>query len=131
MGRPGDGMMPLCLAAGLLSASLATSGFTLAWTHSVEKTAWEEDWAIDGQRLVLREARVHGSGAGMEPPAGARLEAGVWHYRPAVPAVPRLRLAHSPHAPPWRLCVEGRCATLAEHLPGLDNAVVVELFACP
>ncbi|MBI4756714.1 MAG: DUF1850 domain-containing protein [Betaproteobacteria bacterium] len=124
-------MSGLCLAAGLLSASLATSSFTLAWTHSVEKTAWEEDWAVEGHRLVLREARVHGSGAGMEPPSGARLEAGVWHYRPAVPAQPRLRLAHSPHVPPHLLCVQGRCATLAQHLPGLDNTAVVELFPCP
>ena len=63
--------MSLCLAAGAASAVLALNGFTLAWTHSIEKIHWEEDWRVEGRALVITEARIRGFGAGMEPPAGA------------------------------------------------------------
>ena len=74
--------MPLCSAAGALLVAIDAEAFTLSWTHSVEKTLWREDWRVAGETLVLDEARVAGSGAGMEPPADARLEGGAWRYRP-------------------------------------------------
>ena len=76
-------MSALCLASGGLLSSLAATLFTLQWTHSVERIAWQEDWRIDGDALVLVEARIRGSGAGMDPPDGAVLRDGVWHYRVA------------------------------------------------
>jgi hypothetical protein len=78
--------MPLCLTAGTVSVVLVANAFTLAWTHSIEKIRWEEDWQVVGERLQVVAARIRGSGAGMEPPAGAVLQEGVWHYRPAMPA---------------------------------------------
>ena len=121
----------LCLAAGAVSALLATNAFTLAWTHSIEKTRWEEDWRVEGKALVITEARILGTGAGMEPPAGSVLKDGVWHYRPALPPQTALRLTHSPYAAGYELCVGGRCRPLADHLPGIDNNVVIELRECP
>ena len=121
----------LCLAAGAVSALLATNAFTLAWTHSIEKTRWEEDWRVEGKALVITEARILGTGAGMEPPAGSVLKDGVWHYRPALPPQTALRLTHSPYAAGYELCVGGRCRQLADHLPGIDNNVVIELRECP
>jgi hypothetical protein len=59
------------------------------WTHSIEKIRWEEDWRIEDGALHLVEARIRGSGAGMEPPAGAVLKNGVWHYRPNTRAAGR------------------------------------------
>ena len=120
----------LCLAAGAVSAVLAVEGFTLGWMHSIEKIRWEEDWRIEGKALVLEEARIRGSGAGMEPPAGSVLKNGVWHYRPAVPPQQVLRLTHSPYAAGYELCVTGRCRPLADHLPGIDNNAVIELREC-
>ncbi|MBK7768004.1 MAG: DUF1850 domain-containing protein [Sulfuritalea sp.] len=120
----------LCLAAGAASAVLAVNGFTLAWMHSIEKIRWEEDWRIEAGALVITEARIRGSGAGMEPPAGAVLKDGVWHYRPALPPQTVLRLAHSPHAASYELCVHGHCRPLADHLRGMDNYAVVHLSAC-
>ena len=38
--------MSLCLVSGSLLAALPLTAFTLAWTHSIEKTRWEEDWQI-------------------------------------------------------------------------------------
>ncbi len=121
----------LCLAAGAVSAALAIDGFTLAWMHSIEKVRWEEDWRVAGHALVITAARIRGSGAGMEPPPGAVLKDGVWHYRPVLPPQKVLRLTHSPYARGYELCVEGRCRRLADHLPGIDNNAVIELRECP
>jgi hypothetical protein len=120
----------LCLAAGAISAVLAVEGFTLAWMHSIEKIRWEEDWRIEGKALVLTEARIRGSGAGMEPPEGSVLRNGVWHYRPPLPPQTVLRLTHSPYTAGYTLCTPTVCRPLADHLPGIADNVVVELMAC-
>ncbi|MFX8809293.1 DUF1850 domain-containing protein, partial [Acinetobacter baumannii] len=81
---------------------------TLAWTHSVEKIAWEEDWRIlaDG-RLAIAAARIRGSGAGLEPPADAVLVDGAWTYRPELPPQAALRLTRSHFTADYRLCWQG------------------------
>lgn len=124
-------MSGLCLAAAGLVAALPLTGFTLSWTHSIERTRWEEDWRVAGAALELREARIRGSGAGMEPPAGARHEDGVWRYVPSHPTHARVRLTHSPHAAGYELCADGRCRPLADLLPGIGDNAVIELSACP
>ncbi|MBI4999135.1 MAG: DUF1850 domain-containing protein [Rhodocyclales bacterium] len=123
--------MPLCLAAGAVTAALAVESFTLAWTHSIEKLRWEEDWRIEAKTLVITEARIRGTGAGMEPPADAVLKEGIWHYRPAVKPLTNLRLSHSPYTVGYELCIEGECRPLAEHLPGAENLTTIVLEACP
>lgn len=104
--------------------------FTLAWTHSIEKTDWEEDYRVDGHVLAIVEARVHGSGAGMEPPAGAILRDGVWHYRPAGATHERLRLTVSRAAGDYRFCVDGRCEPLRRLAGVTGDFAVVEVAAC-
>ena len=123
-------MSSICLTAGVIAATLPLSAFTLAWTHSIEKIRWEEDWRVQGKALVITEARIRGSGAGMEPPVGSVLQNGVWHYRPDLPPQKVLRLTHSPYASGYELCVQGRCSPLADHLPGIDNNAVIELREC-
>jgi len=123
--------MSLCLAAGAVAATLAIESFTLAWTHSIEKLRWEEDWHVAGSTLVLAEARVRGSGAGMEPPPDGVFENGAWRYRPALPPQAVVRLTHSPYAGGYELCDAGRCVPLVDHLPGIDNTAVIELRSCP
>jgi hypothetical protein len=110
---------------------LAVNGFTLAWMHSIEKIRWEEDWRIENGTLIITEARIRGSGAGMEPPAGSTLKNGVWHYRPTLPPQKVLRLTHSPYTTGYELCSEDRCSPLADHLPEVDNNAVIELRECP
>lgn len=122
--------MPLCLTAGALAATLAVESFTLAWNHSIEKIRWEEDWRIEGNTLMLDEARIRGTGAGMEPPAGAVLKDGVWHYRPEVPPQRSVLLAHSPYTAPYQFCVRGNCRTAAELMPGLPETVVMTIAPC-
>jgi hypothetical protein len=63
----------LCLASSGVVKALQLAAFTLAWTHSVEKIEWQEDWLTTPHGLQLVQARVKGSGAGMEPPPEARL----------------------------------------------------------
>ena len=107
--------MSLCVLAGGKVAALAVSAFTLAWTHSIEKTAWEEDWLVTPAGLELVQARVKGSGAGLEPPEGAVLREGWWVYAPKVHPVPRLVLAASgATVSGWSICAEGACMTVGE-----------------
>ena len=123
-------MSMLCLAAGAIAATLPLSAFTLTWMHSIEKIRWEEDYRIVDSRLVLEEARIRGSGAGMEPPADARFENGVWHYHPRLPPLEQVRLVHSPYAAGYEICNAGRCTALATILIGLPEFALVEVSAC-
>lgn len=130
----GDGVISaLCLGAvlGTAEAALPVQEFTLAWTHSVEKIAWEEDWRIlpDG-RLAVVSARVRGSGAGMEPPDDAVLAGGAWTYRPKVPPQAALRLTRSHFTADYRLCWQGGCVALDRLLPIAGEGAVTVVWGC-
>lgn len=118
--------MSLCVFAGGKVAFIAVSAFTLGWTHSVEKTEWRENWRLTPAGLELVEARVRGSGAGMEPPEGAVLSEGWWVYKSELPAQPRIVLAASgATGGGWRLCAAGTCREI-----GATAGAPVEIFAC-
>jgi hypothetical protein len=113
---------------------VATERFTLAWTHSIEKVRWEEDYAVrlaaPGQAPVLMalSARVRGSAAGMEPPAEAVLRNGWYHYTPANTAPGRLTLSRSEFLPDYELCTASGCRSLSHWLP--SDGGVTQLSAC-
>ena len=119
-------MTALCILAGAKAATLAASAFTLVWTHSVEKTEWREDWQVMKSSLELTEARVKGSGAGIDPPEGAVLKDGWWVYTPKVAPLPRLVLAASGKTVSgWTLCANGDCMTL-----GAEAGETIVIEAC-
>jgi hypothetical protein len=118
------------IAAGVIRASLPAAEFTLAWEHSVEKTRWEERYAIDGERLRLKEARIQGFGAGMEPPSEARLIDGWWTWRPALAPLTELHLARSSYTRDYRLCWNARCATLSELVGSVGETEPVTVAPC-
>ncbi|QXC48001.1 DUF1850 domain-containing protein [Agrobacterium salinitolerans] len=100
----------VCIIAGGKAVALAASVFTLGWTHSVEKTQWQERWAATSQGLLLEEARVQGSGAGMEPGENAHREGGWSIWTPDLPPIPELVLAASGTTiSGWTLCDVGGC----------------------
>ena len=117
--------MSLCVAAGALTTALLANSVTLSWTHSVEKTAWEEDWVLGPQGLELVEARVQGSGAGMEPPSEARFIDGWWRWRPVLPALPEVVLRRSGATADWRLCARGECRPIGSYLPAGADPVIL------
>ena len=121
-------MTLLCLAAGAAVVKLAVPAFTLAWNHSVEHVRWEEDYRIVGARLELVEARIQGSGAGMEPPPGATLSGGWWHYVPAQRWHDELRLTRSPYTSDYELCTAGNCRSLAAVLPQREG--ITRVYSC-
>jgi len=91
----------------------AAGAFSLSWTHSVEKTQWQEGWDATPRGLVLREARVKGSGAGMEPGENARREGDWWVWTPAMVPLPELVLASSGATEfGWTLCDANGCREL-------------------
>jgi hypothetical protein len=103
----------LCIAAAGKVATLVVAAFTLSWNHSVEKTRWEEDWKVTPAGLELVEARVKGSGAGMEPPQNAVLKNGWWVYAPDIPPRRELALAASGAiGEGWSLCAKGQCRVI-------------------
>jgi hypothetical protein len=159
---------------GGASVFIPTERFTLAWTHSIEKQRWEEDYAVltlpargaqgsgagadsaaagassgaqaparggaadsGSLRLLPLAARIRGSGAGMEPPEGAQLRAGWYHYRPATPPLAELLLARSRFAADYDWCEDGavpRCRPLAALLPlppdAPDDGATTRLWPC-
>jgi hypothetical protein len=111
---PGGRGLSLCLASAGLVKTLALASFTLAWTHSIEKVEWQEDWRVTAAGLELVQARVKGSGAGMEPPPQARLVDGWFQWQVHRPPMPEVALGNSGAAGEWRLCSGGECRTLSE-----------------
>ena len=123
--------LALCaFVAGALVARLDADAFTLGWLHSVERIRWEEDWRVTGAGLELVEARVRGTGAGMEPPAGAALRDGAWRWRPARAPLPELVLVDAGVVPDYDLCVSGRCRPLHAWLPPVPPDEPVRLAPC-
>ncbi|MCQ8782270.1 DUF1850 domain-containing protein [Mangrovibrevibacter kandeliae] len=118
----------ICIATGGKLITLAATAFTLSWTHSVEKTRWEEHWSAGPEGLTVVEGRIEGSGAGMDPPPDAVLKDGAYVYHPHVPPLPELVLAASgATVGGWTLCVEGgRCLTLGD-----KAGAAVKLRWCP
>jgi hypothetical protein len=132
-------LIGLCLA---LQAAPDTRVFidtrraTLAWTHSIEKIRWEEDLQVEPgaaeASAVIRvvASRIRGSGAGMEPPEGAVLRDGWYHYVPTLPPRHEVALVRSPYVPDFELCPEaGRCHPMARWLAA-DGGVTL-MTACP
>lgn len=108
-------MSALCILAAGKTLTLAAAAFTLSWTHSVEQTEWREAWALTPEGLVLTEARVKGSGAGMDPGEGAREIDGWWVWQPKAPPVPELVLASSgATSTGWQLCHAQGCVELGQ-----------------
>ena len=114
-------------AAGTPPVFVPATQFTLAWTHSIEKQRWEEDYAVEPgkpPRLHLTAARIRGSGAGMEPPPDASLKDGWYVYHPAPwPATP-LRLTRSEFTADFDLCLHGHCRAMAQYLPS-DHGITL------
>ena len=125
----------LSLAAALQGTPevfVPVTHFTLAWTHSIEKVRWEEDYAVQkgptpGQPplLIALKARIKGSAAGMEPPDGAVLRNGWFEYTPQQTIVSELRLTRSEFTADYDWCADGRCqsmSTLIASDKGLTSA---------
>ena len=130
-------LLGICLAwasAASTPVFVPTTAFTLAWTHSVERVRWEEDYQVSGSattppQLHLQEARVRGSAAGMEPPADAVLERGWYRYRPATGALEVLRLTRSAYTADYELCTETvPCLPMGHWLP--SNGDITLLWPC-
>ena len=118
--------MSLCILAAAKTSIVVASLFTLSWTHSVEKTEWQEDWKINNTKLELIEARVQGSGAGMDPPEGSKFKNGWWVYRPAKIDIKELYLSTSnTNLKNWKICFDGKCQVLNN-----NHENPIKIFPC-
>lgn len=123
-------MTGLCLLAGGAVTRLAVTAFTLAWVHSIEKIPLEDDWVVEPAGLLMVESRIKGSGAGIEPGEGARLQGGWLRWHPEAPPIPELVLRRSgyPGTGDWTLCTDGTCRPFSALLP--PDADPVTLAPC-
>lgn len=121
--------LSLALGAGSPVVFVPLERFTLAWTHSIERVRWEEDYAVvpDGARwqLLAVQTRIKGSGAGMEPPPDAQWRGGWYVYAPANRHPAMLTLSRSAFVPDYELCTAEGCRPLADHLPSDGGTTVV------
>lgn len=122
----------LALAGGPVITALPVGGFTLSWRHSIERIEWREHYAVTPDGLLLVEAGVQGSGAGMDPGIDARFVDGWWIYHPDRPPFPRLVLSHSAYTDDYTLCADGECRPLTSFLGQAagESGQPVELHAC-
>jgi hypothetical protein len=107
----------LCIVVGTALVTVPARRFTLRWQHTVEKVLWEEDYVVAGDWLYLAGARVRGSGAGMEPPAGAIRLGDAWHYRPDIRWLRQVDLARSEFGRDYELCFDAGCRPLTALVP--------------
>ena len=99
------------------SAELAAAGL-----HAALGALDREDRVVRGlsrgRWLAAAATRPRrGSGAGMEPPDGAVLAAGAWHYRPADGWRREVVLARSTYVRDYDLCFDSHCQPLSDWLP--------------
>lgn len=121
------GVLGVCLtlaaAPTLPPRFVPVQAFTLAWTHSIEKIRWEEAYRVQKDAaglpvLIAGEARILGSGAGMDPPPDAKHHADGWYsYQPKTPPLQVLRLTRSAYTADYDWCVQGRCRPLRAIMP--------------
>lgn len=122
-------MIELCLLAAGATVRLGTVAMTLAWTHSIEKTRWEEDFRATPAGVVLDEDRIQGTGAGMEPPPNARFDGRWWRYKSNPAPMKNIVLRRSGATADWQVCIGGTCRQMADYV-GKD-ADPVTLTTCP
>ncbi len=123
--------MEFCLIAAGATVHLGVTALTLAWTHSIEKIRWEEDYRATPAGIVLLQDRVQGTGAGMEPPPDAKFDGKWWRYDAHVPPLPEIILRRSGMTVgDWQVCIAGKCKPMGDYLPD-KKADPVTLTTCP
>ncbi len=120
-------MSGICVALAASSVMLLRlpDRITLAWEHSVEKVRWEEDYERQDAGLVLTEARVRGTGAGMDIPDGAVFVGGVWRYRPDLSPLTQITITNVRLPLGYDVCVAAKCTRLHELIPDEDRQLTI------
>lgn len=122
--------MSVCFVAGAAIKTLQVTAFTLVRTHSVQRTDWQEDWRVTPAGLMLAEARVKGSSAGVDPPVDARLVDGWWRWHPWPTLREEVILAHSGAAGDWRICTGGHCRPLQDIFGDPPDVDAIAMRSC-
>jgi hypothetical protein len=127
--------MVLAAAPQVSPRFIPVTKFTLAWTHSIEKVRWEEDYQIKpgppgkGPLLIAGKARIRGSAAGMEPPDDAVLKDGWYSYQPHPVVVQQpQRLTRSIYTADYDWCMQGHCVPLSAIMP--TDGDITLMYAC-
>jgi len=118
--------MQFCLLAAGKTAALGVTAMTLAWTHSIEKIRWEEDWRIQGNQMTIVQSRVQGTGAGMEPGPGATFDGHWFRWRPDMKPLKTVTLRRSGATADWSVCIRGKCRPMSAYVGEKADPVVMK-----
>lgn len=101
--------MNACLVLAAKQIVLAAGSFTLLWSEPGHDARWEEDWTVGLAGFQLIETRV--SGDGLQPPAGAEQDGGIWRYHPALALIEDQLLIekHPARGGYWSICSGDTC----------------------
>ena len=134
-GASAGSRLMICLLAGPRSRPCWWARSPWPGPIRSRRPVWEEDWRASPAGLELVEARVQGSGAGMEPPAGGA--AHPWHVVVAARLAASGRDRHAPLGSDgglagvhrrtmprrWMLCAAGCRPVVMRTLRGLIGAL--------
>jgi hypothetical protein len=118
--------MEFCLLAAGATVRLGTLALTLAWTHSVQKTRWEEDYRLTPAGIILTQDRIQGTGAGMEPPPDSVFDGSWWRYTPHIPPQKEIVLRRSGATADWDVCIGGHCKPMSAYVPPKADPVTLK-----
>lgn len=113
---------------------IETHAFTLAWTHTIEKVRWEEDYQVSYSGMPVLHAvaaRIKGSAAGMEPPSDAVLKDGWYHYTPRDATPLYLALTRSEFSADYQWCDNSGCVPFSAKMPKDGGVTLVTACVQP
>lgn len=123
-------MSAICLVAAAMTVVLPVHGFTLSWQHSIEKIQWDEDYVVVGHKLQVVDARIRGTGAGMEPPPDAVFKDGIYHYKPKIGPLASFEMARSPYVKDYTICWNHVCHPMADVMGSVQKSPLVTASVC-
>ena len=128
--------LQLAAAPQVPAQFIPTTQFTLAWTHTIEKVRWEEDYRVlispQGQAVLhATQARIKGAAAGMEPPNDARWHNGWYVYSPTESHPQQLPLMRSVYSADYEWCEHGRCVPMSAKMPSDGDLTLLQACTAP
>jgi hypothetical protein len=125
-------MIGFCLgpaAGALATVFISATTFTLSWSGADARPPMELDYMVEGDGLVLVEARIKDRGDAMELPADAERAGGWWRLRRHERS-PEARFTPLPEKAAYSICWIGQCWPVASLLAATAEGAEIVIRPC-